>query len=39
MIGHVFSVELAQLLTEMYPALIEEGFSLSAIAQTAQTGQ
>ena len=39
MIGHVFTVELAQLLTEMYPALIEEGFSLSAIAQTAQTGQ
>ena len=39
MIGHVFTIELAQLLTEMYPALIEEGFSLSAIAQTAQTGQ
>ena len=38
MIGHVFTVELAQLLTEMYPALIEEGFSLSAIAQAAQTG-
>ena len=38
MIGHVFTVELAQLLTEMYPALIEEGFSLSAIAQAAQKG-
>lgn len=36
MIGHVFTVELAQLLTEMYPALIEEGFSLSAITQAAQ---
>lgn len=36
MIGHVFTVELAQLLTEMYPTLIEEGFSLSAIAQAAQ---
>ena len=38
MIGHVFTVELAQLLTEMYPTLIEEGFSLSAIAQAAQKG-
>ena len=38
MIGHVFTVELAQLLTEMYPALIEDGFSLSAIAQVAQKG-
>ncbi|UTC43796.1 divergent polysaccharide deacetylase family protein [Treponema sp. OMZ 857] len=36
MIGHVFTVELAELLTEMYPALIEDGFSLSAIAQVAQ---
>ena len=36
MIGHVFTVELAQLLTEMYPTLIEEGFSLSAIAQAVQ---
>ena len=31
MIGHVFTVELAQLLTEMYPALIEDGFSLGII--------
>lgn len=38
MIGHVFTVELAELLTEMYPMLVEEGFSLSAIAQTAQRG-
>jgi len=38
MIGHVFTVELAQLLIEMYPTLIEEGFSLSAIAQAAQKG-
>ena len=38
MIGHVFTVELAELLTEMYPALIEDGFSLSEIAQAAQKG-
>lgn len=38
MIGHVFTIELAELLTEMYPALIEEGFSLSEIAQVAQKG-
>ncbi|UTC51784.1 divergent polysaccharide deacetylase family protein [Treponema sp. OMZ 855] len=38
MIGHVFTIELAELLTEMYPALIEDGFSLSAIAQVAQKG-
>ncbi len=31
MIGHVFTVELAELLTEMYPALIEDGFSLGII--------
>lgn len=31
MIGHVFTIELAQLLTEMYPALIEDGFSLGII--------
>ena len=36
MIGHVFTIELAELLTEMYPALIEDGFSLSEIAQVAQ---
>lgn len=38
MIGHVFTVELAQLLTEMYPMMVEEGFSLSAIAEIAQKG-
>lgn len=38
MIGHVFTVELAQLLTEMYPMMVEEGFSLSAIAESAQKG-
>ncbi|UTC46498.1 divergent polysaccharide deacetylase family protein [Treponema vincentii] len=38
MIGHVFTIELAELLTEMYPALIEDGFSLSEIAQVAQKG-
>ena len=38
MIGHVFTIELAELLTEMYPALIEEGFSLSEIAQAVQKG-
>ena len=38
MIGHVFTVELAELLTEMYPALIEDGFSLSEIAQVARKG-
>ena len=31
MIGHVFTIELAELLTEMYPALIEDGFSLGII--------
>lgn len=31
MIGHVFTVELAELLTEIYPALIEDGFSLGII--------
>lgn len=35
MIGHVFTVELAELLTEMYPTLVEEGYSLSTIAQFA----
>ena len=31
MIGHVFTIELVELLTEMYPALIEDGFSLGII--------
>lgn len=38
LIGHVVTTELAELLTDMYPALVEEGFSLSAIASTAQKG-
>ena len=38
MIGHVFTVELAELLTEMYPALIEGGFLISTIAAAAQKG-
>ncbi|MGP1444140.1 divergent polysaccharide deacetylase family protein [Treponema sp.] len=38
MIGHVFTVELAELLTEMYPFMVEEGYSLSAIAEAAQKG-
>lgn len=33
MIGHVWSAELAQTLSELYPALIDQGFSLSTIAQ------
>ena len=33
MIGHVFTIELAELLTEMYPEFIEEGFSLSTIGK------
>lgn len=35
MIGHVWSNNLAQILTEMYPELIAEGFSLSTIARIA----
>lgn len=38
MIGHVFTVELAELLTEMYPFMVDEGYSLSAIAEAAQKG-
>jgi Uncharacterized protein conserved in bacteria len=33
MIGHVWSAELAQTLTELYPQLVEEGFSLSTISR------
>lgn len=39
MIGHVFTVELAELLTEMYPFMVDEGYSLSAIAEAAQKGR
>jgi polysaccharide deacetylase 2 family uncharacterized protein YibQ len=33
MIGHVWSAELAQTLSELYPQLIEQGFSLSTISR------
>lgn len=33
MIGHVWSSELAQTLSELYPSLIEQGFSLSTISK------
>lgn len=33
MIGHVWSSELAQTLSELYPQLIEQGFSLSTISR------
>ncbi len=33
MIGHVWSAELAQALMELYPQLVEEGFSLSTISR------
>jgi polysaccharide deacetylase 2 family uncharacterized protein YibQ len=33
MIGHVWSAELAQTLTELYPQLVEQGFSLSTISR------
>ncbi len=33
MIGHVWSSELAQTLTELYPQLVEQGFSLSTISK------
>ncbi|MGP1489707.1 MAG: divergent polysaccharide deacetylase family protein [Treponema sp.] len=39
MIGHVFTIELAELLTEMYPFMVDEGYSLSAIAEAAQKGR
>jgi len=33
MIGHVWSADLAQTLTELYPQLVEQGFSLSTISR------
>lgn len=33
MIGHVWSAQLAQTLSELYPQLIEQGFSLSTISR------
>jgi polysaccharide deacetylase 2 family uncharacterized protein YibQ len=37
MIGHVWSDELAQILQEMYPELVEEGYTLSSIARMVLT--
>lgn len=36
MIGHVWSAELASTLMELYPQLVEEGYSLSTISQYMQ---
>ncbi|MDA8426670.1 MAG: divergent polysaccharide deacetylase family protein, partial [Treponema sp.] len=33
MIGHVWSADLAQTLMDLYPQLVEEGFSLSTISR------
>ena len=33
MIGHVWSAQLAQTLVDLYPGLIEQGFSLSTISR------
>jgi hypothetical protein len=33
MIGHVWSADLAQILYDLYPQLVEQGFSLSTISQ------
>jgi len=38
MIGHIWSNELASVLTEMYPELVSQGFSLSTIARLAVSG-
>jgi uncharacterized protein len=38
MIGHVWSAELAQTLSELYPLLIEQGFSLSTISRIMMDG-
>lgn len=35
MIGHIWSNDLAEILAEMYPELVSEGFSLSTIAHIA----
>ncbi len=35
MIGHIWSSQLADILTEMYPELVREGFSLSTISRIA----
>lgn len=38
MIGHIWSNDLASILTEMYPELVSQGFSLSTIAEIAVSG-
>ncbi len=38
MIGHIWSNDLAAILTEMYPELVSQGFSLSTIAEIAVSG-
>lgn len=38
MIGHVWSSELAQAITDMYPELVDRGFSLSTIAGLVTAG-
>jgi len=39
MIGHIWSNELADILREMYPEMVSQGFSLSAIARVAVHGE
>jgi polysaccharide deacetylase 2 family uncharacterized protein YibQ len=38
MIGHIWSNDLADILNDMYPELVAQGFSLSTIAQIALNG-
>jgi len=39
MIGHIWSNDLANILSEMYPELVSQGFSLSTIAEIATNGE
>lgn len=39
MIGHIWSNDLANILTSMYPELVSQGFSLSTIAEIATNGE
>lgn len=39
MIGHIWSNDLANILNEMYPELVSQGFSLSTIAEIATNGE
>ena len=38
MIGHVWSAELAQTLSDLYPQLVDQGFSLSTISRIMMDG-